>query len=91
MARMKKSEETLPLPAEELKEEPKTVAETSKIEHTKEGRSIDIYTTEGIFIRTYSERLHGKDYEKLAKGFIAKNMKRNEFGVPTNSPKYVIK
>jgi hypothetical protein len=59
-----------------------------KIEHTKEGHSIDIFTVEGNFIRTYSEAVHGKDYEKLAKQFVSKNKKVGEFGKITDKPKY---
>lgn len=67
MARKKKEgdeeevEETSDSPAEEPKEEKKSSS-----------KALDVLDNGGVFVRTYSEEVHGKDFKGFAEEFAAK-------------------
>ena len=52
---------------------PKKTKTTKPKSTPKTVSKCDIYGADNTFIRTYSRKLHGKDYKKLAKGFAKKN------------------
>ena len=49
------------------------VDETDKKEIKVVAREVRVYDKWGAYVRTYSERIHGKNYLDLAKEFTAKN------------------
>ena len=50
-------------------------------------KEIKIYSPTKDFIRTYSEKVHGKNFEKLARGFVRKVEGRYAEGLKAETAK----
>jgi hypothetical protein len=46
------------------------------VDKAPKGKEVKVLTSNGYLVRTYSYEDNGKDYVKLAKGFVEKNVKK---------------
>ena len=71
---MAKTKVEEPIVEEEVVEEPivEEVEDVVEEEKVKKEKGFDVSDKDGVYVRTYSKKLHGKDAEKLAKQFADK-------------------